>query len=229
MNRASINHKGSSHLSPFQPRLFSYSILLLLIITYTHTCHSPLSMVSLLSFFTGKRKSRRAPSPPASAPPTANARSSSPARTKPAGRFLSLRQKSTPGRPADISTRRAGTEVKVQRKRSGAKKKNSNSDLPRLALGWEADSTPTATLGLEGVGQPPRLTEEEKEVVLNRQWDEPEMISALQVFGKAIKDIGRSKRWAQYPCNVIYDRRIGQELTFRLGHSRYSTSPNSGM
>lgn len=150
-------------------------------------------MVSLLSFFTGKRKSRRAPSPPSSTTP--HAQTSQTSRPRPASRFLSLRQKKNPGRPADIATRRASTEGQLQRKRSGTRKKSSSIDLPRLALGWEADGATQETLGLELVGKPPQLTEAEKRLVQEQRWDVPTATTAVRLFGDGLKTTGRSERF----------------------------------
>ena len=146
-----------------------------------------------MSFFTGKRKSRRAPSPPAAT--TSTARGSSPTRNRPASRFLSLRHRKSTRRPADIATRRASTETQLVRNRSATKKKGSNRDLPRLALGWEEETATSDSLGLEGVGKPPRLTNEEKEVVLAHRWDLSQMTTAIILFGGALKATGTSERF----------------------------------
>ncbi len=149
-------------------------------------------MVSLLSFFTGKKKSRRAPSPPPTnghSASTVNGSTSPKARTS---RFLSLRHKGS-GRPApyDLSNRRASSEV--ARKRS-QRKKDGTSELPRLALGWETANGSLAarsSLGLEGVGLPPRLTDEEKSYLEKRKFSLDEAAQGWKHFGEALKTIGR--------------------------------------
>jgi len=159
-------------------------------------------MVSLLSFFSGKRKSRRAPSsPPADAldpgKQTANDRPSPP--RKAGGRFLSLRRKPTPRRPADIASRRASSDI-TRRKST---KRASKDGLPKLALGWEHGSTTGDILGLEGLGRPPRLKVEEQEVLDGIRWSLDDVAKGWDRIGQALMDIGES----------VHDARTGHPLT----------------
>ena len=153
-------------------------------------------MVSLLSLFTGKKKSRRAPSPPPSGALTSashTANGSPAASRKLGGRFLSLRHKPTPGRPADVSSRRASSDI--TRKKSN--KRASKDGLPKLALGWELGSTTGDILGLQGVGRPPRLNSEEQKVLDGIRWSLDEVAKGWNCFGQALMDVGESVRDAQ--------------------------------
>ena len=156
----------------------------------------PSKMVSLLSFFTGKKKSRRAPSPPPPAGHSANSSAgpSSPNRAR-TSRFLSLRHKASGRRPPHgVSSRRASSEV--ARKRS-QRKKEAEADLPRLALNWETaqdGQRGRSSLGLEGMGKPPRLERGELAVLDDQQFGWNEVVQGWKCFGKAFRDTGRSER-----------------------------------
>lgn len=91
-----------------------------------------------------------------------------------------------------ITARRASTEA--ARKRS-PKAKSPTSELPRLALGWEKDvdgDLPRDSLGLEGVGRPPRLNEAEREVLDKHGYGFDGVMQGWKWFGKALRDTGGS-------------------------------------
>ena len=163
-------------------------------------------MVSLLSFFTGKKKSRRAPSPPPQGGQSVNGTNGRPSPKTRATRFASMKQKSSArSAPYDLPTRRASSEL--ARKRS-ERKKNATSELPRLALGWELTNGETgpSTLGLEGVGLPARLDDKERQVLQQRLFSTDEVIQGWKIFGKALKESGKSESLQAYHEVALADK-----------------------
>lgn len=185
-DRISTLNKGGRHHLKF--------ILLPLVWIYDQA--ETIDMVSLLSFFTGKKKSLRLPPSPTN--PTNGALTSSPStgQTPPRHRqprFLSLRhRKSSKDRPVAPTPRRASTEAA---RKSSPKAKSPGSELPRLALGWESTDDGTvgrSSLGLEGVGRPPRLAENERKLLDRYGYGYDGVMQGWKWFGKALRDTGRS-------------------------------------
>ncbi|WVQ96629.1 hypothetical protein IAU59_003734 [Kwoniella sp. CBS 9459] len=194
-------------------------------------------MVSLLSFFQSKKKSKRPlssptsptsssslpqpkPAGPSSNPsqqtdptsrggPSASAgASSSSSRPRPAGRFLSLRHKSSSGgRPSarELNSRRASSELSRKRSQVKGSKNDAFSEpltstfktvLPQLDLGFDVNTpgdSPGAgrqnnDLGLLGVGVRVELTENEVEILDKLDLAVEDVKLAWIIFGQALRE-----------------------------------------
>lgn len=181
-------------------------------------------MVNIFSFFTGRNKSKRTSwaggvtAQPdvshSSAVSSSNAQQSVRRQTT---KFLSLRTRSSArlrDTPKDLDGPRRSAES-VRRKSS--RKTKSIGALPHLELdfgphiGADLESEGVGqSLGLERFGQPPKLNDEELEVIRAVRLNVEESKSCWDVFGKRLKETGEC--WSINSADT--------RLTLRLRHAR---------
>ncbi|OCF30439.1 hypothetical protein I316_07926 [Kwoniella heveanensis BCC8398] len=218
-------------------------------------------MVSLLSFFQSKKKSKRSPSSPTSPTSSSSTRfpapsmttssplpqnnqrptlqgpsassSSSTSRPRPAGRFLSLRHKSSNGRPSahdlSLSSRRASSEL--SRKRSQVKGASSRTDahgqgqgltsasttiLPKLDLGFEVSTAGgndsangpgrSNELGLLGIGEKVDLSRDEVDILDRLELSVEDVKLAWTIFGQALRESDLNTVGLMLPHRLDSDR-----------------------
>ncbi|ODO05167.1 hypothetical protein L198_01855 [Cryptococcus wingfieldii CBS 7118] len=159
-------------------------------------------MVSILSFFSGKKKPKGHTARPPS--PTSPARDTP---ERPAARFLSLRQKATTN-PHGTSSRRASSEL--SRKRSQLQSGGSSPpiQLPKLDLGLEVSalgSPGDTALDIGSMGRPPNLKQEERDMLRELRWDVGEVKLAWEWFGSALKATGLDTRGILLPRGIDAD------------------------
>ena len=186
-------------------------------------------MVSIFTWFTGKkkRKSTSRPTSPSAATTaftSRRTRPASPARQKSANRFLSLR-----GKYARLydAQRRSSAENRSG-KSLGVTAKNKEQDeaapqlAPQLTLGWEGRASGTESngldglLGLDGVGRPPKLKDAEVHIVRSQRWSCEEVMQGWKWFGRRLRDLGEA---IAPPQRLAGDRRACDHVLILYGQA----------
>ncbi|ODN81823.1 hypothetical protein L202_02187 [Cryptococcus amylolentus CBS 6039] len=159
-------------------------------------------MVSIFSFFSGKKKPKGNTARPPS--PTSPARDTP---ERPAARFLSLRQKAT-ANPHGTSSPRASSELSRKRSRRQSGRSSPPIQLPKLDLGLEVSalgSPGDTALDIGSLGRPPNLKQEERDLLRELRWDVGEVKLAWEWFGSALKATGLDTRGILLPRGIDAD------------------------